>query len=91
MDLAPVAHEKGEVGLHRDAGQDDAAMGVAVGQHLGHQHMGACQVLGGPTTLSQAAMRHLQPHLLVPRLVASDVINDDAAVITKCKKTGSCL
>ncbi len=68
----PVAHEEGEVGLHRDAGQDDAAMGVAVGQHLGHQHMRACQVLGGPTALPQAAMRHLQPQLLVPRLVASE-------------------
>jgi len=47
-------------------------MGVTVGQHLGHQHMGACQVLGGPTALPQAAMRHLQPHSLVPRLVASE-------------------
>jgi len=70
--VAPVAHEESEIGLHRDARQDDAGMGVTVGQHLGHQHMGACQVLGGPTALAQAAMRHLQSHLLVPLLVASE-------------------
>ena len=55
----PVAHEEGEIGFHRDARQDDAAVGIAVGQHLGHQHMGACQVLGGATALTQAAVGHL--------------------------------
>lgn len=55
----PVAHEEGEVGFDRDARQDDAAMCITVGQHLGHQHMRACQVLGGAAALAQAAMGHL--------------------------------
>lgn len=58
-DDLPVAHEEGEVGLYRDAGQDDSAVCIAVSEHLGHQHMGARQVLGGATTLPQAAMGHL--------------------------------
>ena len=63
----PEANEEGEVGLHRDAWHDDAAVGVAVGEGLGHQHMAARQVPWGPTALSQAPMWHL--HSVIPSLV----------------------
>ena len=55
----PVAHEEGEVGFDRDTRQDDAAMRITVGQHLGHQDVRARQVLGGAAALTQAAMGHL--------------------------------
>lgn len=60
----PVAHEEGEVGFYRDARQNDSTMCIAVGEHLGHQHVGARQVLGGATALAQAAVGHLQPSQL---------------------------
>ena len=67
-DSLPEANEEGEVGLRRDAWHDDAAVGVAVGEGLGHQHMAARQVPWGPTALSQAPMRHLH-NTVIPLLV----------------------
>ena len=51
LEGGPVGGEEGEVGLDGNAGQDDAAEHVALGQHLGHQHH---HIFGHPRPL-----RHL--------------------------------
>ncbi len=69
-------------------------MSVTVGEHLGHQDMGAGQVLGGATALAQAAMWHLHNHSCGSHTdaaadPATDSATDSATDTATCSVTGS--